>query len=169
VGIFDRHLSEAASPSTAGTKPTVVVVHGAFADATAFGEVAAHLIDEGFPVMAVANPLRDLHTDAAYVRSVLDAVGGPAVLVGHSYAGSVITQAAAGAGNVKALVYVAAFIPRVGESSAGLNGMFPGSLLTPDNLVALLTPPGRSRSSRPCGRRPPRSTPDRQQRQARKT
>jgi pimeloyl-ACP methyl ester carboxylesterase len=144
VGIFDRHLSDAAAPSTAGAKPTVVVVHGAFADATAFGEVAAHLIDEGFPVMAVANPLRDLHTDAAYVRSVLDAVAGPVVLVGHSYAGSVITQAAAGAGNVRALVYVAAFIPRVGESSAELNGMFAGSLLTPDNLVALPTPDGHT-------------------------
>ena len=138
MGIFGRH------DSIGVLRPTVVVVHGAFADATAFGEVADQLIDEGFPVMAVANPLRALDTDAAYVRSVLDAVAGPVVLVGHSYAGSVITQAAAGAENVQALVYVAAFIPRTGESCAELNGRYPGSLLTPDNLIEVPTPEGRT-------------------------
>ncbi|MEU5259279.1 alpha/beta hydrolase [Amycolatopsis sp. NPDC021455] len=140
MGIFGRHPS----PPADGAKPTIVVVHGAFADATAFGDVAARLIGDGFPVMAVANPLRDLHGDAAYVRSVLDTVAGPVVLVGHSYAGSVITQAAAGAGNVKALVYVAAFIPQAGESSAELNGRYPGSQLTPDNLILVPTPDGRT-------------------------
>ena len=125
-------------------KPAVVIVHGAFADSTAFGEVAARLADRGYLAVGVATPLRDLAGDAAYVRSVLDAFDGPVVLVGHSYAGSVITQAAADAPNVAALVYVAGFIPEVGESSAALNGKFPGSLLTPENLIALGTPDNRT-------------------------
>jgi pimeloyl-ACP methyl ester carboxylesterase len=125
-------------------RPTVVIVHGAFADSTAFGQVASHLADQGFALMGVATPLRDLPGDAAYVRSILDAVDGPVVLVGHSYAGAVITQAAAGAPNVAALVYVAGFIPEVGESCAELNGKYPGSLLTPENLIAHPVPDGRT-------------------------
>jgi pimeloyl-ACP methyl ester carboxylesterase len=95
-------------------------------------------------VLAVANPLRDLESDAAYVSSVLATIDGPIVLVGHSYAGSVITRAAADHDAVTALVYVAAFIPQVGESSGGLNGMYPGSLLTPDNLVVRPAADGRT-------------------------
>ncbi|HEY0189402.1 MAG TPA: alpha/beta hydrolase [Cellulomonas sp.] len=124
--------------------PTVVLVHGAFADSSGWTAVAAALTAHGHPVLAVANPLRDLDGDAAYLTSVLATVDGPVVLVGHSYAGSVITRAAADHEAVSALVYVAAFIPQVGESSGGLNALYPGSLLTPDNLVLRPTPDGRT-------------------------
>lgn len=110
-------------------KPTVVLVHGAFADASSWSGVIQRLQRDGYPVVATANPLRGLHSDAAYLRSVLDTVQGPVVLVGHSYGGSVITEAAAGDPDVKALVYIAAFIPDAGESAGELAGKFPGSTL----------------------------------------
>jgi pimeloyl-ACP methyl ester carboxylesterase len=110
-------------------KPTVVLVHGAFADASSWNGVAARLLAHGYPVIAVANPLRGVKSDAAYVASVLDSVRGPIVLVGHSYGGAVISNAATGKSNVKALVYVAAFAPDAGETAAELSGRFPGSTL----------------------------------------
>lgn len=110
-------------------EPTVVLVHGAFADSTSWNDVARELRREGHPVVAAANPLRGLSGDAAYVREVLVGVEGPVVLVGHSYGGSVITAAAVGADNVRALVYVAAFIPDKGESALDLAARFPGSSL----------------------------------------
>jgi pimeloyl-ACP methyl ester carboxylesterase len=128
----------------AAALPTVVLVHGAFADSTSWAAVARGLTGDRFPVVAVANPLRDLAGDAGYLTSVLDTIEGPVVLVGHSYAGSVITQAAAGVSDLAGLVYVAAFIPVAGESSGELNVKFPGSLLTPDNLVARPTADGRT-------------------------
>lgn len=127
-----------------GSKPTIVLVHGAFADSGSWVEVGAALVGAGHTVVTVANPLRDLAGDAAYVGSVLATIDGPVVLVGHSYAGSVITQAAADSDGVAALVYVAAFIPQPGESSGGLNGLYPGSLLTPDNLVVRPTADGKT-------------------------
>ncbi|WP_432838074.1 alpha/beta fold hydrolase [Dactylosporangium sp. CA-092794] len=127
-----------------GGLPTVVLVHGAFADSTSWAEVTRELTSRGFPVIAVANPLRDLESDAAYVTSVLATIDGPKILVGHSYAGSVITRAAADDAGTQALVYVAAFIPEVGESSGELNAKFEGSLLTPDNLIARPTADGRT-------------------------
>ncbi|MFI7440649.1 alpha/beta fold hydrolase [Nonomuraea indica] len=114
---------------TGGAKPTVVLVHGAFADASSWSGVIRRLRDDGYPVVAVANPLRGLSGDAAYLRSVLDTVPGPVILTGHSYGGSVISQAAAGDPDVKALVYIAAFIPDAGESAGELAGKFPGSTL----------------------------------------
>ncbi|GAA0937817.1 alpha/beta hydrolase [Nonomuraea longicatena] len=110
-------------------KPTVVLVHGAFADASSWAGVIRGLQRDHYRVIAVANPLRGLHDDAAYVRNLLDTVKGPVILAGHSYGGSVITQAAAGNPNVKALVYVAAFIPAAGESAAELAAKFPGGTL----------------------------------------
>ncbi|MEV7117374.1 alpha/beta fold hydrolase [Kitasatospora griseola] len=123
--------SSAASPKAgaSGPKPTVVLVHGAFADASSWSGVIKRLQHDGYPVVATANPLRGVTSDAAYLRSVLDSVHGPVVLVGHSYGGSVITQAAAGDPDVKALVYIAAFIPNVGESAGELAAKFPGSTL----------------------------------------
>jgi pimeloyl-ACP methyl ester carboxylesterase len=112
-----------------GPKPTVVLVHGAFADASSWNGVTRRLQREGYTVVAAANPLRDLAGDAAYVSSVLDGITGPVVLVGHSYGGEVITNAAVGHPNVKALVYVAAFAPDAGESALELTGRFPGSRL----------------------------------------
>lgn len=115
----------AAEPSP---KPTVVLVHGGFADATAsWSGVIAGLQSCGYPVLAPANPLRDLRGDAAYIASVVSSVDGPVILVGHSYGGAVITNAAAETGNVKALVYIAAFMPDVGEVLGALIEQFPGS------------------------------------------
>jgi pimeloyl-ACP methyl ester carboxylesterase len=115
-------------PATAHAKPTIVLVHGAFADASGFADVTGRLQDRGYTVLAPANPLRDLQQDAAYVRSVLDTVKGPVVLVGHSYGGSVITEAG-NAPNVKALVYVNGDALDVGESTADIAQRFPGGKL----------------------------------------
>jgi pimeloyl-ACP methyl ester carboxylesterase len=97
-------------------KPTIVLVHGAFADASGWGGVINALQAQGFPVYAPANPLRGIASDAAYVHAFLGTIEGPVVLVGHSYGGAVITNAAVGADNVRALVYVAAFALDEGES-----------------------------------------------------
>ncbi|WP_324614554.1 alpha/beta hydrolase [Streptomyces sp. NRRL WC-3618] len=86
-------------------KPTVVLVHGAFADASGFNDTIALLQKAGFPVIAPANPLRDTAGDAAYISSVVDTIPGPVILAAHSYGGVVITNAARGHANVKALVY----------------------------------------------------------------
>lgn len=114
---------------TGGPKPTVALVHGVFADASGWYPTIAALQKAGYPVIAPANPLRDLAGDSAYVSSVLDSIDGPVILVGHSYGGEVITNAARGHDNVKALVYVAAFAPDQGESALQLAGKFPGSKL----------------------------------------
>ncbi|MEV0254037.1 alpha/beta hydrolase [Streptomyces sp. NPDC050732] len=123
-------------PGTAGAaphpavRPTIVLEHGAFADAASWDGVVARLQRAGYPVVSAANPLRGPANDAAYLRSVLDHIDGPVVLVGHSYGGTVISQAAAGLEDkVKALVYIAAFLPDTGESSIGLTNKFPGSTL----------------------------------------
>ena len=86
-------------------KPTVVLVHGAFADSSSWNDVIASLENDGYPVIAAANPLRGLRADAEYVRTVLDSVDGPIVMAGHSYGGSVMSEAADGNPKVKALVY----------------------------------------------------------------
>ncbi|MEV6414065.1 alpha/beta hydrolase [Kribbella sp. NPDC051718] len=122
----------ASSASTNTTpKPTVVLVHGAFADSSSWNGVADRLQNDGYHVIGAANPLRSLPGDSAYISSVLRSVTGPIVLVGHSYGGSVITNAAAGNPNVKALVYVAAFAPDAGETATNILTTFPGSTLNP--------------------------------------
>ncbi|MGI5501385.1 alpha/beta fold hydrolase [Lentzea sp. CA-135723] len=110
-------------------KPTIVLVHGAFAESGGWGPVADRLRAEGHHVVAAANPLRSVAFDATQVRALVDSIEGPVVLVGHSYGGMVISKAGAGAENVTALVYVAAFAPEAGESGASLSGKFPGSTL----------------------------------------
>ncbi|MFD4586580.1 alpha/beta fold hydrolase [Streptomyces sp. NPDC058434] len=112
-------------------KPTVVLVHGAFADSSSWNGVIKKLQKDGYPVIAPANPLRGLHQDAEYLRTVLDSVSGPIVLAGHSYGGSVMSEAAAGDKDVKALVYLASFQPEVGESTSELAAKFPGGELGP--------------------------------------
>lgn len=112
-------------------KPTVVLVHGAFADASSWNGVIGDLQRKGYPVIAPANPLRGLQEDAEYLSSVLDSVEGPIVLAGHSYGGSVITEAALNDKDVRALVYVASFQLDVGESTAELAAKFPGGELGP--------------------------------------
>jgi len=111
------------------TKPTVVLVHGAFADSSSWNDVIAALRSDGYPVIAAANPLRGLHADADYVRTVLDSITGPIVIAGHSYGGSVMSEAADGNPHVRALVYVASFILDEGESTGELAAKFPGGEL----------------------------------------
>lgn len=108
-------------------KPTIVLVHGSWADASGWTGVIKELQRKGYPVIAPANPLRSLSGDSAYIASVLASIEGPIVLVGHSYGGAIISNAAAGNPNVKALVYVAGFAVADGESLLGLLENFPGS------------------------------------------
>ncbi|MBB5774014.1 alpha/beta fold hydrolase [Nonomuraea jabiensis] len=121
-----------ASAATTG-KPTIVLEHGAFADASSWNGVIEELRKDGYPVVAAANPLRGPAEDAAALRSVLDHIQGPKILVGHSYGGSVISTAGANDPQVKALVYVAAFLPAPGETALELTNKYPGSTL-PDAL-----------------------------------
>lgn len=112
-------------------KPTIVLVHGAFADTSSWNKVTRILEDDGYRVVAVANPLRSVKADADYTARIIASINSSVVLVGHSYGGSVISEAAFGRPNVKALVFVSAFSPDVGESASSLSGKFPGSTLGP--------------------------------------
>ncbi|WP_236585452.1 alpha/beta hydrolase [Dyella sp. EPa41] len=118
-----------AQTSMPTAKPTVVLVHGAFADASSWNGVVKILQKDGYFVIAAANPLRGAKSDGAYIGSLVADLKGPVVLVGHSYGGNVITEAANGHANVKALVYVSAFAPETGETLGELTGKFPGSTL----------------------------------------
>lgn len=124
-------------PESAAPKPTIVLVHGAFADASSWSSVTGRLQHDGFTVVAPAIPMRGLESDSAYLRSVLASIPGPVVLAAHSYGGAVATDAASDAPNVKALVYIAAFVPDVGESLMDLSGKFAGSKLA----TAIVTTP----------------------------
>jgi len=97
-------------------KPTIVLVHGAFADASSWNGVIERLQQQGYSVIAPANPLRGVTADSAYTASLLSQIDGPVLLAGHSYGGAVITNAAASAPNVVGLVFVAAFAPEEGET-----------------------------------------------------
>lgn len=132
VLMFVTVLATSAFAATAEpAKPTVVLVHGAFADSSSWNRVVAILEKDGYTVVAAANPLRSVKSDADSVRSLLSTITTPIVLVGHSYGGMVISDAAHNQANVKALVYVAAFAPEAGESAGALDGKFPGSVLGP--------------------------------------
>lgn len=124
------------SPSSHSDLPTIVLVHGAFADASGWSAEITSLEEAGYPVIAPADPLRGLTADSDYIRALLATIPGPVILVGHSYGGAVITNAARGADNVVALVYVAAFVPAEGTSVATAYDQtrYPGSLLTADSL-----------------------------------
>src|SRR3954469_163828 len=108
---------------------TIVLVHGAFAEATSSDRVVERLQPAGHPVIAAANPLRGLASDAAAVSDLVRTIDGPVVLVGHSYGGAVISNVDADAGDIVGLVYVAGFAPEPGESCITLAAMFPGSTL----------------------------------------
>jgi len=105
--------------------PTIVFVHGAWADSSCWNGVAARLQADGYPVWAAPNTLRGISSDAAYVASVLNAITGPIILVGHSYGGAVISNAATGNPNIRALVYIDALVPDQGESAFDIAGMPP--------------------------------------------
>jgi len=134
-------LSQVASARTAeaaaagdGPKPTIVLVHGAWADSGSWDGVTQRLQADGYTVYALPNPLRGLAGDPAYLADFLHSISGPIVLVAHSYGGAVITNAATGDPQVKALVYVDAFAPAQGQTLAQLLAAYPGSCAVPANL-----------------------------------
>src|SRR6187200_2327834 len=128
------------APARTTAQPTIVLVHGAFADASGFGAVTSRLQRRGYTVIAPANPLRGPASDAAYVASVLKTINGPIVLVAHSYGGAVITEAATHVNNVKALVYLNALALDEGESNLDITTRFPNEFL--DALVPRPFPGG---------------------------
>lgn len=132
--------ANAQSAPDVGSKPTIVLVHGAFAGSSSWNGVIGELARDGYPVTAAAVPLRSLKGDAQYVSSLVTSIAGPVVLVGHSYGGEVISVAAADLSNVKALVFVSGFAPDIGESASSLSARFPtgtlGSTLAPPVKLA---------------------------------
>jgi pimeloyl-ACP methyl ester carboxylesterase len=132
----------ASSAAAQTTKPTIVLVHGGWADASSWNPVAARLQRDGYTVMAPANPLRGVAPDSEYLKTVLESISGPIVLVGHSYGGMLITDAATGDPNVKALVYIAAFAPEQGETLSEILARNPGSEVTGPNLILRPYPGG---------------------------
>ncbi|HEY2798715.1 MAG TPA: alpha/beta hydrolase [Thermoanaerobaculia bacterium] len=135
-----------AAPANAKTKPTIVLVHGAFADASSWQRVIPILQKDGYEVVAVQIPLASLAGDIEWTKRVLDAQKGPVVLVGHSYGGGVITGAAAGSAKVQALVYLAAFAPEAGEPLGAFGDKYPvalNSALRPDPAGFLYVDPAK--------------------------
>lgn len=110
-----------------GEKPTIVLVHGAFEDASIWNAVIARLQKQGLPVIAFGNPLLGVAVDTAYLRSLLNRIEGPIVLAAHSYGGAVVTQTGAEEPRVGALVYAAAIMPAPGEAAVNLLERYPGS------------------------------------------
>jgi pimeloyl-ACP methyl ester carboxylesterase len=135
LALLPGSASDAAAGKTDAPKPTIVLVHGAFADASAWNAVIGDLQKRGYTAYAPANPLRGLISDSDYLRSFLATIPGPVVLVGHSYGGAVITNAATGNPNVKALVYIAAYAPDQGETLAQATELGGGSSLLLQHLV----------------------------------
>jgi pimeloyl-ACP methyl ester carboxylesterase len=110
-------------------KPTIVLVHGAWADGSSWAAVTANLQRKGFTVDVEPNPLRGVASDTQYLKDYLATIAGPIVLVGHSYGGMVITNAATGNRDVKGLVYIDAYLPEQGDTVNGLTTAKPGSVL----------------------------------------
>jgi pimeloyl-ACP methyl ester carboxylesterase len=121
------HPGAALARTPAAVKPTIVFVHGAFADASGFGAVTSRLQQHGYTVLSPADPLRGPARDAAYIASVLKTIKTPIVLVGHSYGGAVISEAAGQVTGVKALVYLDALALDTGESNFDISQRFPGA------------------------------------------
>lgn len=132
TGAAASHASHAARGASGAPKPTIVLEHGAWADGSSWSGVIRRLHADGYTVVAPPNPLRGPASDAATLADFLATIKGPIVLAGHSYGGFVITNAATGNPNVKALVYVDAFIPDQGETVFGLNAAQPGSCIGGD-------------------------------------
>ena len=128
------HASRATEPSSY-PKPTIVLVHGAFADSSGWNAVAGKLMHDGYKVIAFSNPLRNPQADGEYLRQFLSTISGPIVLVGHSYGGAVITNGATGNPHVKSLVYVTAYALDQGESVAAANGLGGGHTDVTRHLV----------------------------------
>jgi pimeloyl-ACP methyl ester carboxylesterase len=123
-------------------KPTVVLVHGAFAESASWDAVIDPLREADLPVIAAANPLRGLASDAVAVSDLVRSIDGPVLLVAHSYGGAVMTNVDADAGDITGLVYVSAFAPEPGENCFGLAGRFPGSMVGESTVRPVLRSDG---------------------------
>ncbi|WP_162237730.1 alpha/beta fold hydrolase [Agreia sp. Leaf244] len=140
LSAITQPAASAAPSSTNGPRPTIVLVHGAWADGSSFAPITTALQKAGYKVLVAPNPLRGLQSDTDYLISYIQqATTGPVVLVGHSYGGVVITNAATSLPNVEALVYVDAYAPDIGESAKSLNAAQPGSLLNVDPKTVFTT------------------------------
>jgi len=128
---------------SAPSKPTIVLLHGAFAESSSWSGVITRLLNQNFPAVAVANPLRGVGRDSEYLVGILDGIDGDVVLVGHSYGGMIISNASAGRDDVKGLVFVGGFAPDAGESAAQLAGRYEGGTLG-DTLMSFKLPDGDS-------------------------
>jgi len=128
--------------SASGPRPSIVLVHGAWADSSSWDAVVSRLQRDGYTVYVPPNPLLGLRYDPAFIRDFLNTLSGPIVLVGHSYGGAVITNAATGDPNVKALVYVDAFAPAQGQTLGQLVTAHPGSCVLPAANVTAQPYPG---------------------------
>jgi pimeloyl-ACP methyl ester carboxylesterase len=137
-----RTPDSAAASANTGVKPSIVLVHGAWGDSSSWDSVVSRLQNDGYTVYSLPNPLEGLPTDSATIRDFLDSISGPVILVGHSYGGAVITNAATGDANVKALVYIDAFIPSKGQTIGQLVTTVPGSCVTDNTNLALVPYPG---------------------------
>jgi pimeloyl-ACP methyl ester carboxylesterase len=136
------HSHTTSGQSNPAAKPTIVLEHGAWADGSSWSGVVTLLQKDGYTVDVPPNPLRGPDSDSAYLASYLATVPGPVVLVGHSYGGFVTTNAATGDKNVKALVYVDAYIPAQGDTIDSLTAQFPGSQIIPAALNFVPSPGG---------------------------
>jgi len=132
----------AAVAANTAVKPSIVLVHGAWGDSSSWSAVVSRLQADGYTVYVPPNPLEGLSTDSTSIRDFLDTISGPIILVGHSYGGAVITNAATGDANVKALVYIDAFAPNEGQTIGQLVTTVPGSCVTDDANLTLVPYPG---------------------------
>ena len=137
--IASAHTTTRATPS-GEPKPTIVLLHGAWADSGSWDAVTALLQADGYTVDVPPNPLQGLPYDSAFLTDFLHSISGPIILVGHSYGGAVITNAATGDSQVKALVYVDAFAPAQDQTLAQLLAAYPGSCVVPANLTVVPFP-----------------------------
>src|SRR5260370_5435319 len=123
--IVPAYVVAASTDTMSGPKPSIVLIHGAWADGSSWSRVIGILQQQGYTVYAPANPLRGLTSDSAYIASFLQSISGPIILVGHSYGGAVITNAATGNPNVKTLAYITPSAPAQGEPLASLSTVPP--------------------------------------------
>ena len=137
VGIVGAAHASAGATSASGPKPSIVLIHGAWADSSSWDALVSQLQHDGYTVYVPPNPLLGISYDSAFIRDFLHTISGPIILVGHSYGGAVITNAATGDKQVKALVYVDAFAPAQGQTIGQLVAAHPGScVLPPANVTA---------------------------------
>jgi pimeloyl-ACP methyl ester carboxylesterase len=153
IAIASVVLSGSFAMAAEPTKPTVVSIHGAFANNSSWNGVVKILQKDGYTAAAASNPLRSVKGDADDVANIVAGIKTPVVLVGHSYGGSVISEAAFGKANVKALAFVSAFAPEAGETAVGLSGKLPGGTLGPMLAARVTSPLARVWSRTGCGPR----------------